>query len=328
MKAIVYTQYGSPDVLQLKEVENPTPKDDEVLIRVRAATVTSGDCNMRGFVFVPPGFGPLPRLMFGLTKPRKTILGTELAGDVAAVGRDVKRFKEGDAVFGIGSSELGAYAEYACRKADGPLALKPANMSYAEAAAVSFGAGTALHFLRDRGKIQAGQKILVNGASGGTGTYAVQLARYYGAEVTAVCSGANVEWVRSLGANRVIDYAQEDFAEGSERYDMIFDSVVGKTSFSRARRILKPGGRYLAVAGGLKEMLQTMSPLTRDGKKVIAGGATENKEDQIFLAELIEAGKIKVVIDRCYPLEETAEAHRYVDTGRKKGSVVITVAHD
>jgi len=328
MKAIVYTKYGSPDVLHFKEVEKPAPSDDEVLVRVHAATVTAGDVNVRGFTFVPPGFGPLPRLMFGLRKPKRTILGTELAGEIETVGKDVKLFKKGDQVFGIGSEIFGAYAEYACRPEKGALALKPANLTYDEAAAVPFGAGTALYFLRDMAKLQRGQKILVNGASGGVGVYAVQLAKYYGAEVTGVCSTTNVELVKSLGADKVIDYTKEDFAKSGETYDIILDTVVGKTSFSRCKGSLKQNGLYLAVAGGLQEAAQMLWTSITGGKKVIFGSPVERKEELIFIKELVEAGKIRPVIDRRYPLEQTAEAHRYVDKGHKKGSVVITVEHN
>jgi len=328
MKAIVYTEYGPPDVLQLKEVEKPTPKDNEVLIRVYAATVTAGDVNVRGFTFVPPGFGPLPRLMFGLRKPKRTILGTELAGEIEAIGKDVTLFKKGDQVFGIGSESFVAYAEYVCRPEAGALAIKPTNLTYEEAAAVPFGASTALYFLRDMAKIQRGQKILINGASGGVGTYAVQLARYYGAEVTGVCSTTNLELVKSLGADKVIDYTKEDFTKSGETYDIILDTVVGKTSFSRCKHSLKQKGLYLAVAGGLQEMVQMLWTSMIGGKKVLFGSPSECKEYLIFLKELIEAGKIKVVIDRRYPLEQTAEAHRYVDKGHKKGNVVITLEHN
>jgi NADPH:quinone reductase-like Zn-dependent oxidoreductase len=326
MKAIVYTQYGSPDVLRLEEVEEPAPKDNEVLIRVHAATVTAGDVNMRGFTFVPPGFGPLPRLMFGLRQPKKSILGTELAGEVEAVGKDVTLFKKGDPVFGIGSNVLGAYAEYVCRSENGALAIKPAQLTYEEAAALPFGAGTALYFLRDLAKIQRGQKVLVNGASGGVGVYAVQLAKYYGAEVTGVCSTANLELVKSLGADKVIDYTKQDFTQNGETYDIIVDMVVGKTSFARCKSSLVSKGLYLAVAGGLKEMIQMLWTSITGGKKVLAGMPPERKEELILIKELVEAGKIKPVIDRRYPMEQTAAAHRYVDTGHKKGSVVIAIA--
>ena len=326
MKAITYTQYGSPDVLHLKEVEKPAPKDNEILIRVCVATVTAGDVNMRGFTFVPPGFGLLPRLMFGLRQPKKSILGTELAGEVEAVGKDVTLFKKGDPVFGIGSQVLGAYAEYACRPETGALAIKPSSLTYEEAAALPFGAGTALYFLRDVAKIQRGQKALVNGASGGVGVYAVQLAKYYGAEVTGVCSTANLELVKSLGADKVIDYTRQDFTQNGETYDIIVDSVAGRTSFARCKNSLAPKGLYLAVAGGLKEMIQMLWTSITGGKKVLAGTPPERKAELNFIRELVEAGKIKPVIDRRYPLEQMAEAHLYVDQGHKKGSVVITIA--
>jgi NADPH:quinone reductase-like Zn-dependent oxidoreductase len=328
MKAIVYTEFGPPDVLQLKEVEKPSPKEGEVLIRIHATTVTTGDVNARGFTFVPPGFGPLPRLMFGVRGPRIAIIGADLAGEIAAVGKDVALFKEGDHVFGIDGNNLGAYAEYVCRPEGGALAIKPANMTYEEAAAIPFGACTALYFLRDKADIQSGHKVLVNGASGGVGTYAVQLAKYFGAEVTGVCSTRNLDLVESLGADKVIDYTKEDFTQSGETYDIIFDSVVGKASFSGCRDSLEQNGIYLAVAGGLKEGVQMLWTSARGGKKVIFGGGTasERKEYLVFLTELIEAGKLKAVIDRRYPLEQMAEAHRYVETGRKRGSVVITVA--
>jgi 2-desacetyl-2-hydroxyethyl bacteriochlorophyllide A dehydrogenase len=327
MKAIVYTKYGPPEVLQLKEVEKPTPSDKEVLIKIYATTVTTADSNVRGFVFVPAGFGFLPRIMFGLRKPNKTILGTELAGEIEAIGKDVKIFKEGDQVFGMPGSSFGAYAQYICLPEKGALAIKPSNMTYEQAAAVPFGAHTALFFLRDKGNIQSGQKVLINGASGGVGTYAVQLARYYGAEVTGVCSTTNLELVKSLGADKVIDYTKEDFTKNGETYDIIYDTV-GKTSFSGCKNSLKQKGLYLAGAGGLQEFVQMGWTSMIGNKKVLAGQAPERKEDLVFLKELIEAGKIKPVIDRRYPLEQTAEAHKYVDKGHKKGNVVITVEHN
>lgn len=324
MKAIVYTQYGSPDVLRLQEVEKPAPKDGEVLIRVHATTVTSGDCNIRGFTFVPAGFGFLARLMFGLRKPNKTILGIELAGQIEAVGKGVTRFKPGDAVFGIDGSRLGAYAEYKCMPETAGLAPKPANLTYEEAAAIPNGALTALTFLRNMVHLRPGQKILIVGASGSVGSAAVQLARYYGADVTGVCSGANAALVLSLGADRVIDYTQEDFTKNGQTYDLIFDTV-GKTSFAGCRSSLAPHGLYLAGAGGLKEMAQAAWTSRSRGQRVFAGVSSERQEDLAFIKELVEAGALKPVIDRCYPLEETAEAHRYVDRGHKKGNVVIRV---
>ena len=328
MKAIVYTEYGPPDVLQLKEVEEPNPKDNEVLIRVYATTVTTGDVNARGFVFVPPGFGLLARLMFGLRKPKKNILGIELAGEIVAVGKDVRLFKEGDQVFGIDGIGLGAYAEYKCLPEEGVLAIKPANMTYEEAAAFPNGALTSLLFLRDKGNIQSGQKVLINGASGSVGTAAVQLAKHFGAEVTGVCSTTNLELVKSLGADKVIDYTKKDFRKNGEIYDVILDTV-GNVSFSRCKSSLKQRGRLLLVAAGLQQFVQMLWTSMTSRKKVIGGGglASEKTENLIFLKELFEAGKLKSVIDRRYPLEQTAEAHRHVDKGHKKGNVVITVNH-
>ena len=330
MKAIVYEKYGPPEVLQLKEVKKPTPKDDEVLIRIYATSVTTGDVNARSFIFVPPGLGLLARLMIGLRKPKKTILGTELAGEIEAVGKDVKLFKEGDQVFGIDGNGLGAYAEYKCLNEEEALSIKPANMTYEEAAAIPAGALTAFYFLRNKGNIQNGQKVLINGASGSAGTAAVQLAKYFGAGVTGVCSTTNLELVKSLGADKVIDYTQEDFTQSGETYDIILDTVVGKTSFSGCRKSLKKKGLYLAVAGGLKELIQMLWTSVIGSKKVIFGGgvACERKEYLLFIKELIEAGKLKPVIDRTYPLEQMVEAHRYVDKGHKKGNVVITVEHN
>jgi len=328
MKAIVFTEYGPPDVLQLKEVEKPTPNDDEVLIKVYATTVTAGDCNLRGFVFVPSGLGLLTRIMQGLRKPRTNILGTELAGEIEAVGKDVKLFRQGDQVFGIDGYTLGAYAEYKCMSAEKGLALKPANLTYEEAAAVPGGALAALTFLKDKGKIQSGQKVLIHGASGSNGTAAVQLAKYYGTEVTGVCSTTNLELVKSLGADHVIDYTKEDFTKSGKTYDMIFDTVVGKTSFSECKDSLNQNGIYLAVAGGLLEIVQMLGTSVIGSKKVKFTPASEKAEDLRFIKELVEKGKIIPVIDRTYPLEQMAEAHRYADKGHKKGNVVITVAHD
>ncbi len=325
MKAIVYTKYGSADVLLLNEVEKPTPKDNEVLIKVHATSVTAGDCNARGFVFVPPGFGFLSRVMFGLRKPRQPILGTELSGELVQVGKDVKLFKKGDQVFGL-SKKFGAYAEYISMAEDAVLVLKPANLTYTKAASIPFGANTALYFLRDMANLQPGQKVLIIGASGCTGVYAIQFAKYFGAEVTGMCSTRNLEMVRSLGADHVIDYTKEDFTQNGEIYDVIFDMVPGKSSFSRYKSSLKPNGLYLAGAGGLESLAQMVWTGLTGGKKVIAGMAPDRVEDLVFIKGLLETGKLKPVIDRCYPLEQTTEAHRYADTGRKRGSVVITIA--
>jgi NADPH:quinone reductase-like Zn-dependent oxidoreductase len=325
MKAVVCTKYGSPDVLQLKDVEKPVPKDNEVLIRIYATTVTSGDVRARSAIF-PTGFGLLGRIMLGLRKPKNPILGSDIAGEIESVGKDVKLFKKGDQVFGGTGASMGAYAEYKCLSEDGTVAIKPANMTYEEATAVTFGGGTALHFLT-KGNIQSGQKVLIYGASGSIGTFAVQLAKYFGAEVTGVCSTTNLELVKSLGADKVVDYTKEDFTENGETYDVIFETV-GKSSFSRNKRSLKKKGIYLLGSGGLPEMIQGLWTSMTSSKKVILGYAAGSQEKMIFLKELIEAGKVKSVIDRRYPLEQIVEAHRYVDKGHKKGNVVITVEHN
>ena len=330
MKAIVYTKYGPPDVLQLKEVEKPIPKDNEVLIKIFATTVSSVDPRWRSFTFSPLFWLPM-RIMLGLRKPRKKILGTELAGEIEVVGKDVKQFKKGDQVFGEDISGCGAYAEYKCMPEEGVLAIKPANMTYEEVVAAN-GAITALPFLRDKGNIQSGQKVLIYGASGSVGTNAVQVAKYYGAEVTGVCSTANLELVKSLGADKVIDYTKEDFTKSGQTYDIIFDTV-GKSSFSRCKSSLKQRGIYLTTVPGLAfllQMLWTSKIGSKKARMVFAAlrPSSEMTKDLIFTKELIEAGKIKAVIDRRYPLEQIAEAHSYVEKGHKKGNVVITVAHN
>jgi len=326
MKAIVYTEYGPPDVLQLKEVKKPTPKDNEVLIRIHATTVTSADCRARAFK-VPPWFWLPARIYFGLIRPKRTILWVELSGETESVGKDVKLFKEGDQVFGSTGFGCGANAEYKCLPEEGGVAIKPANMTYKEAAAVPFEATTALFFLRGMGNIQSGQKVLINGASGAVGTAGVQLAKYFGAEVTGVCSTTNLELMKFLGADKVIDYTKEDFTKTGQTYDTIFDAV-GKSSFSRCKSSLKQKGRYLAAVAGLPQFVQMLWTSMIGSKKVLAEVAPERKEDLIFLKELIGAGKIKLVIYRRYPLEQIAEAHRYVEKGHKKGNVVITVEHN
>lgn len=327
MKAVVYERYGSPDVLHLAEIEQPTPKDHEVLIRVHATTVTTGDCNMRGFVFVPPGFKSISRLMFGLRKPRKPVLGVELAGEVKAVGKAVTRFKVGDPVFGIAGTRVGAYAEYKVMPEGAGLALKPANLTYAEAAAIPNGALTALTFLRNMGHVQQGQAVLIIGASGSVGSAAVQIAKHLGAEVTGVCSTVNVELVKALGADHVIDYTQQDFTQNGQTYDVIFDTV-GKCSFPACKDSLTATGRYLAGAGGLREFGYMLRTSLFGGKKALAGVSSEKQDDLAFVKDLVEAGAIRPVIDRLYSLDQIVEAHRYVDTGRKKGNVVITVAQN
>jgi NADPH:quinone reductase-like Zn-dependent oxidoreductase len=323
MKAIVCTKYGPPEVLQLKEVETPVPRDNEVRIRILATTVTSGDSRMRSFT-VPLSFWLLARIALGLRKPKKAILGSELAGEIELTGEDVKLFRKGDQVFAYPGHNGGAYAEYMCMPEDGCLAIKPANMTFEEAAAIPFGGNTALHFLR-KGNVRSGQKVLIYGASGSVGTYAVQLAKYFGAEVTGVCGTANLELVTSLGADKLIDYTKEDFTKKGETYDVIFDAV-GKSPFSGCMRSLKKEGIYLQAVAAPALMVRMRWTSMISSKKLIGGTASPETENLIFLKELVEAGKIKPVIDRCFPLEQIVEAHRYVEKGHKKGNVVITVA--
>jgi NADPH:quinone reductase-like Zn-dependent oxidoreductase len=330
MKAIVCTEYGTPDVLRLKEVATPTPKDNEVLIRVHATSVNFGDLMARNFKAVSPRkfnmlfpFWLLSKISFGLRKPNITILGNELAGEIEAIGKDVKRFKKGDQVFGYPGLSFGAYAEYVCLPEIGVLAIKPINMTYEEAAVVPYGAIMALNLLR-KANIQPGQKVLVNGASGGIGSAAVQIAKHLGAEVTGVCGTPRLEFVKSLGADHVIDYTKEDFTQNGETYDLIFD-ILGKGLFSRIKRSLKPNGILLFASFKMNHLLQMLWTSIIGGRKVICALAPGNVEDLISVKELIEAGKLKAVIDRCYPLEQTAEAHRYVEQGRKQGNVVIAI---
>ncbi len=330
MKAIVWTEYGPPDVLQLKEIARPVPKDNEVLIRIYATTVTSGDCEMRSLS------GALRytlaiRAYVGLKRPtRTTILGMELAGEIESVGKDVTQFREGDQVFAAtGFVGMGGCAEYICLPANpeaGALAIKPGNMTYPEAAPVPVGGLEALHYLR-QGDVQAGQKVLINGAGGTVGPYAVQLATYFGAHVTAVDSTDKLDMLRLIGADQVIDYTQEDFTKSGEIYDYILD-VVSKSSFSGSIRSLKKNGRYVIADPGPSQMARGRWTSMTGSRKVIFGRAYPKTEDLLFLKELIEAGKIRSVIDRRYPLELTAEAHRYVERGHKKGHVVITVGHE
>ncbi|MFQ4138566.1 NAD(P)-dependent alcohol dehydrogenase [Nodosilinea sp. PGN35] len=320
MKAIVCTEYGSSDAMQLKEVEKPTPKENEVLIKIYATTVTSADIRIRKA-------DPFPiRFFYGFTKPKNnTILGSELAGEIEAVGKNVRQFKAGDTVFAGAGISLGANAEYICLPEDGAVAIKPTNMTYEEAATIPFGATTSLIFLRDKGKIQSGQEVLIYGASGALGVAAVQLAKFFGAQVTGVCSTAKLELVKSLGADDVVDYTKEDFTQSSKTYDIIFDTS-GKSPFSGCLSSLKSNGLYLrAVHINPSPIFRGLWTSITSSKKVIGGVAIEHKEDLIFLKELIEMGRMRSVIDRRYPLEQTAEAHRYVEQGHKKGNVVITV---
>ncbi len=324
MKAIVYTKYGSPDVLQLKAVEKPVAADNEVLIKVYATTLEASDALFRR------GNDFSARLFTGPLKPKFTTPGSEFAGEIEAVGIAVTRFKVGDRVFGTTAPSFGADADYICRPDDGVMAIKPDNLTYEETVSIHPGAFTALPNLRDAANIQCEQKVLINGASGSIGTSAVQLAKYFGAEVTAVCSAANIELVKSLGADKVIDYTQEDFTKTGETYDVIFDAV-GKSSFSRCKGVLKSGGIYLTTVVSptiLFQMLWTSKFGSKKAKIVFAGlrSASEKNKDLAFFLELVEVGALKPIIDRYYPLERIADAHRYVDTGRKKGNVVITVA--
>lgn len=319
MKAIRASKYGSPDVLQLVEVEKPTPKHNEILVKVHATPVNVGDSRMRSFNV--PTFVWLPaRIMLGFRNPKNPIYGMELAGVVEAVGKAVKRFNVGDQVFGSTMKvNFGAHAEYKCLPEDGLVVTKPISMTYEEAATLSIGANTALHFLQE-GHIQPGQKVLIIGASGSVGSFAVQIAKYYGAVVTGVCSSMNMDLVKSLGADHVIDYTQEDYTKNGEKYDIIFDAVY-KTTFSQCKSILVARGYYLTVgpvALGLFHLMVT-------GRKVIGGNTIQSKEQLDFLKGLYELGRLKPVIDRCYPLEQAAEAHRYVDQGHKRGNVVINL---
>lgn len=324
MKAIVYTKYGPPEVLQIKEVDKPVPKDNEVLIRIYSTTVTATECTFR------KGEPFIARLFTGLRKPKITTLGEELAGEIEAVGKAVKLFKKGDQVFGTAGPGFGANAEYLCVPENGVLALKPSNINYDEAASSVDGFLTSMPFLRDTGKIQSGQKVLIYGASGSVGSAAVQVAKYFGAEVTGVCSTANLEMVKSIGASNVFDYTKEDFAKSGQTYDIIFDTV-GKISFSYCKNALTQKGIFLEAGIGMGIFPHVIRTTIMGSKKarIAATGLRSPKErtkDLILLKELMEKGKIKPVIDRSYPLEEIVEAHRYVDKGHKKGNVVITIS--
>lgn len=320
MKAIVCTKYGPPEVLQLTEVEKPSPKDNEILIKVHAASLTPSDCAFRK---ADPF---IVRLIYGFTKPKYAIPGVELAGEVEAVGKAVKLFKKGDQVFGMSPNNMGAHAEYKCLPEEGVVIEKPANAAYEEAVGICDGATTALTFLRDKANTRPGQKVLIYGASGSVGSYAVQLAKYFGAEVTAVCSAGNAGLVKSLGADKALDYTKEDFTQSGQTYDIIFDAV-GKLSFSRCKRALTKTGIYLSTAPQLSLVVQMLLTARSKGKKAIfaTAGLMQNKANLYFLKELFETGKLKAVIDKRYPIAQIGEAHSYVDKGHKKGNVVVTI---
>lgn len=330
MKAITFTEYGSPAVLKLNDVEKPTPKINEVLIRIHATSLNVGDLWARNFKAITPGKFSMPflfwlpaRMFFGWSKPKVNILGSEFSGEVEAVGSDVKRFKKGDRVFGYRGQSMGANAEYLCVSESGMIAPMPANMTYEEAAAIPYGALTALSLLR-KVNIQPGQKVLVNGASGGIGSAAVQLAKHFGAHVTGVCSTPRVDFVKSIGADKVIDYTKEDFTQNGETYDLILD-IMNKSSFARCKDSLTPTGVYLLASFKMKQVFQMVWTSMTGGRKVICALSEEKPADLVIIKDLAEAGKIKAIIDKRYPLEQTAEAHRYVEKGHKKGNIVITV---
>ncbi len=320
MKAAVYRRYGPPDVVRIEEVPRPDPKANELLVKVRATTVSAGDARLRS-ARVPPGFGMLLRLGFGIFGPRKPILGWDFAGEVAAAGPSVSGFVPGDRVFGM---RMGSHAEYVVAPA-GNLAPMPRTLTFEDAAALVFGGMTSIVYLRDKGKVQPGERVLINGASGAVGTAAVQLATHFGAIVTAVCSAGNAELVRSLGAARVIDYAREDFTQTGETYDLILDAV-GNCSFARCERALSPGGRLLLVVASLGQICGALLRPSRAGRQVLTAIGSQRREDLVFLGRLAESGALKPVIDRTYPLARIVDAHAHVDTGRKKGSVVITLS--
>ncbi|MBI0578008.1 NAD(P)-dependent alcohol dehydrogenase [Neobacillus cucumis] len=322
MKAIVYTKYGPPDVLQLEEVEKPIPKENEILVKIKATTVTVADVRARSFT-VPPAFWLPARITLGFRQPKKAILGMELAGEVESVGKKVKRFKEGDPVFAASLAGFGTYAEYKCLPEDGTVTFKPSNITYEEAAAIPIGARTALFFLK-KANIQSGQRVLVYGASGSVGSYAVQLAKYFGAHVTGVCSTTNLEWVKSLGADKVIDYTTGDFSRIDETYDVIFEAV-NKSSFSSCMKWLKKDGTYINITEPLPSARMLWTQITSNKKILLSRNSPETSEALEFLKELVETGKLKVVIDRTYVFEDIVEAHRYVEKGHKKGNVVIKV---
>jgi len=335
MKAVVYNKYGPPDVLQLVELQKPAPKENEVLVKVAATSVSFGDLVARNFKDISPRqfnmlfpFWLISKFYFGLSEPKIRILGSEFAGEVESIGTAVDKYQPGDQVFGYLGQSMGAYAEYLCVPEDGVLTVKPSNMSFEQAAVVPMGAIMALYLLREKGDISSGDKVLINGASGSIGSAAVQIAKnQYGANVTGVCGTPRLEFVKSLGADQVIDYSKEDFTQNGESYDLIFD-ILGKSSFARCKNSLTQNGRYLLASFKMKQLVEMMWTSLSGSKKVICALAPGSREDLVSVKELIEAGELKAIIDRSFPLEQAAEAHRYVESGSKQGSVAITVGHE
>lgn len=323
MKAVVCTKYGPPEVLKFIELPKPEPKDNEICIKIKATTVAVADSRIRGFR-VPAAVWIPARIVLGIKKPKKPVLGVELAGEIESLGKNVTRFKIGDKIFAATLQNFGAHAEYICLSQDGPVATIPTNMSLEEAAALPIGARTALHFL-ERGKITRGQKVLIYGASGSVGTYAIQLAKHFGADVTAVCSHANMELVRSLGADTLLDYTHEDFRSQLETYDMIF-VAVDKFPFSICKKILRANGVYINCTNPIKSLHQIFVSLTSKKKILMSQNVPEKIEYMVRIKELVEQGTLKPVIDKIYPFEQIVEAHRYVDKGHKVGNVIITIA--
>jgi NADPH:quinone reductase-like Zn-dependent oxidoreductase len=331
MKAIVYTEYGDPDVLKIKEVEKPYPKSNEVLIRIRAVSVNYGDIIARNFKNISSRefnmsllLWILARFGFGLRDPKKKILGNTFAGEIEMIGNDVKLFREGEEIFGYSGEKMGGYAEYLCMPENGIITVKPSNMTYEEACAIPYGAIMAWNLLK-KANLQKGQKILIIGASGGIGSMAMQLAKhYFYAEVTGICGTPGLEIVKNLGADKVIDYTKEDYLQFKEKYDIIFD-ILGKGSFSQYKKSLNESGVYLLASFKSKKLLQMLWTSINKGKKVVCAIAIPKTEDLIFIKKLSEEGKIKSVTDKCFTLDQTAEAHKYIETGNKRGNIVITV---
>lgn len=330
MKAVIYTEYGPPEVLRIEEIDKPVPKDNEVLIRVHATSINYGDITARNFKAISPGQFNMPllfwlfaKIFFGLGKPKINTLGSEFAGEIETAGKDVKLFKQGDQVFGYLGQNMGAYAEYLCMPEKGTVAIKPVNMSYEEAAVVPMGAIMSI-FLLAKADIKKREKVLINGASGSLGSAALQIAKSNGAKVSGVCGTARMEFVKSLGADKVIDYTREDFTQNGETYDLIFD-VLGKSSFSRCKKSLSKNGCYLRASFKMRELFQMLWTKIFGNKRVICALAPGGKKDLISVKKLIEIGKLKTIIDKSFSIEQADEAHRYVEGGHKKGSVVIKI---